>query len=128
MKAKNRPIAITEVVELQRNDIPASLIGWHGSNNINIKAAPTLDDPIDTFAICFRDWCYSSFAREFGFNKLDLLWKMGISLNPSVAWQMAVEVKGPLYPQIDYESLLSRVDDKSAKFQPSILVKLPPEL
>lgn len=41
---------------------------------------------------------------------------------------MPVEVKGSLYLQIDYESLLSRVDDKSAKFQPSILVKLPPEL
>lgn len=53
---------------------------------------------------------------------MDLLWQMGISLNPSVAWQMPVEVKGSLYLQIDYDSLFSRVDNESAKFQPSVLV------
>ncbi|TGO44887.1 hypothetical protein BCON_0450g00060 [Botryotinia convoluta] len=127
-KDEDESIAITEVVDLESNDIQASLVGWPPSSNINIKAAPKLDDPIDKFACCFHDWCYSIFTWVFGPNKLKLLYQMRTSFEPSTAWQMPVEVKGPLYPQIDYDSLLSSVDDRSAMFQPLLLVKLPPEL
>ncbi|TGO73619.1 hypothetical protein BELL_0346g00070 [Botrytis elliptica] len=125
---EDESIAITEVVELLRNDIQAPLVGWSPSSSIIIKAAPQLDDPIDRRAYCFHDWCYSIFTWEFGPNKLKLLYEMGTSFEPSTAWQMPAEVKGPLYPQVDYDSLLSSVDDRSAMFQPLLLVNLPPEL
>ncbi|KAJ8067102.1 hypothetical protein OCU04_004477 [Sclerotinia nivalis] len=127
-KDEGESIAVTDVVELKRNPTKATLIGWPSSSHISIKPDPMLDDPIDQLASCFHDWCYSIFTWEFGHDNLELLYQMGTSLQPASAWQMPAEMKGPLYPQVNCDNLLSGVDSKTAMFQPLQIAKLPPEI
>ncbi|KAB8294956.1 hypothetical protein EYC80_006909 [Monilinia laxa] len=122
-------IAVTEVIELKgRYTIKAPLVGWPPSISIDIEPAHLLDYYIDNFSSCLHDWCYSIFSWKFGPDKLELLYRMATSLQPSTAWEMPSDISGPLYPHIDCDTLLSSFNNTSAKFQPFFLAKLPPEL
>ncbi|TEY35479.1 hypothetical protein BOTCAL_0589g00010 [Botryotinia calthae] len=108
--------------------VETSLIGQPASQIISLVPRPDLDDYVDTFAYCFHDWCYSVLSWKTKQNSAKFLFELGRKLNTSPVWEKSAEWTGPLYPQIDSNTLLSTADDGSAKLQPLFLSRLPAEL
>lgn len=53
---------------------------------------------------------------------------MALSLQPSTTWERHSDIHGPLYPQFECDSILSRASDGFVELQPLFLADLPPEI
>ncbi|KAF7954430.1 hypothetical protein EAE96_005551 [Botrytis aclada] len=119
---------MTKVFMFDSRAVETSLIGQPASKIIHLDPRPDLDDPIDTFAYCFHDWCYSVLSWKTKQNSAKFLFELGRNLNTSTVWEKPAEWNGPLYPQIDSNAILSTADDEFARLQPLFLSRLPVEL
>ncbi|CAD6444463.1 8cb59fe5-0eb8-4ac9-b0a2-3efd34542900 [Sclerotinia trifoliorum] len=118
---------MTDVVVFESLQVEASLVDRPESGEIVLNSRPGLDY-VDTSAYCFHDWCYSIFSWRTKHKSAEFLYKLATSLKISSAWENPAGSNDPLYPQINYATLLSTVEDISARIQPQFLSRLPPEL